>query len=93
MRLFKILAILALLAVPVVAAADAKTVPSDANWYFHIDLKQMRDGGPGATMYDWLRDEVLTEIRDDAGIDVEKEVDRVTSYATADDGAVLIVDG
>ena len=93
MRFFKILAVLALLAVPVVAAADARAVPGDANWYFHIDLKQMRSGGPGVAMYDWLRDEVMTDIRDDAGIDVEKEVDRITSYATGDDGAVLIVDG
>ncbi len=93
MRVFKILAILVLLAVPAVAAADARTVPGNANWYFHIDLEQMRTGGPGVKMYDWLRDEVMTEIREDAGIDIEKEVDRVTSYATADAGAVLIVDG
>ena len=93
MRLFKILAVLVLLAVSGAAAADAGTVPGNANWYFHVDLKQMRSGGPGVAMYDWLRDEVMSEIRDDAGIDVEKEVDRITSYATADDGAVLIVDG
>ena len=93
MRFFKTLAVLALLAVAGVAAADAGSVPGNANWYFHVDLKQMRSGGPGVAMYDWLRDEVMTEIRDDAGIDVEKEVDRVTSYATVDDGAVLIVDG
>ncbi len=93
MRFFKILAVLTLLAVSGAAAADAGSVPGNANWYFHVDLKQMRSGGPGVAMYDWLRDEVMTEIRDDAGIDVEKEVDRVTSYATGDDGAVLIVDG
>lgn len=93
MRFLKILAVLALLAVPVVAAADARTVPGDANWYFHVDLKQMRSGGPGVAMYDWLRDEVMVDIRVDAGIDVEKEVDRITSYATGEDGAVLIVDG
>ncbi len=93
MRLFKILSVFVLLVAPVVAAADARTVPGDANWYFHIDLKQMRAGGPGVAMYNWLRDEVMTDIRDDAGIDVEKEIDRVTSYATGDDGAVLIVDG
>ncbi len=93
MRFFKILAVLTLLAVSGAAAADAGSVPGNANWYFHVDLKQMRSGGPGVAMYDWLRDEVMTEIRDDAGIDVEKEVDRITSYATGDDGAVLIVDG
>ncbi len=93
MRFFKILAVLTLLAVSGAAAADAGSVPGNANWYFHVDLKQMRSGGPGVAMYDWLRDEVMSEIRDDAGIDVEKEVDRVTSYATGDDGAVLIVDG
>jgi hypothetical protein len=90
---FKILLLLALLAVPVLASADANNVPGNANWYFYVDLKQMRSGGPGAPMYNWLRDEVMEEIRDDAGIDVEKEVDRVTSYSSGDDGAVLIVDG
>lgn len=93
MRFFKTLALIALLAVPVAAAADAGSVPGNSNWYFHIDLKQMRSGGPGVAMYNWLRDEVMDEIREDSGIDVEKEVDRVTSYATVNDGAVLIIDG
>lgn len=90
---FKVLLLLVMLAVPVVAGADASSVPGSSNWYFYVDLKQMRTGGPGEPMYDWLRDEVLEEIYEDAGIDVEKEVDRVTSYSTNEDGAVLIVDG
>ena len=93
MRFLKILAVLALLAVPVVAAAGASSVPGNANWYFHVDLKQMRSGGPGVAVYNWLRDEVMTEIREDAGFDVEKELDRITSYGTAEDHVVLIFDG
>lgn len=87
------LLLIVMLSVPTVAGADASSVPGGANWYFYVDLEQMRSGGPGAPMYDWLRDEVLEEIRDDSGIDIEKEIDRITSYSTIDDGAVLIVDG
>jgi len=94
MRFFKILAVLALLAVSAAAAAaDAGSVPGNAHWYFHVDLKQMRSGGPGVAVYNWLRDEVMTDIHEDAGIDVEKEVDRITSYGTADNNVVLIFDG
>lgn len=89
----KILLLLVILSVPMVAGADASSVPGGANWYFYVDLEQMRSGGPGAPMYDWLRNEVLEEVRQDSGIDVEKEIDRITSYSTNDDGAVLIVDG
>ena len=89
----KILLLLVILSVPMVAGADASSVPGGANWYFYVDLEQMRSGGPGAPMYDWLRNEVLEEVREDSGIDVEKEIDRITSYSTNDDGAVLIVDG
>jgi len=87
------LLLIVMLSVPMVAGADASSVPGGANWYFYVDLEQMRSGGPGAPMYNWLRDEVLEEIREDSGIDVEKEIDRITSYSTNDDGAVLIIDG
>lgn len=93
MRYLKILIVGLLLAVPVVAGADASSVPGSANWYFYIDLKQMRAGGAGAPVYNWLRDEVMREIQEDAGIDVDKEVDRVTSYSTGESGPVLIIDG
>lgn len=89
----KILLLLALLTVPAIAGADASSVPGNANWYFYVDLKQMRSGGPGAAVYEWLRDEVMEEIEEDAGINVEKEIDRITSYSSGDDGAVLIIDG
>lgn len=94
MRNMKIVIIALLLGIPGLAvAAGAKDVPGSANWYFYVDLKQMRSGGPGAAVYDWLRVEVLAEIREDIGIDVEKELDRVTSYATNEDQAVLVLEG
>ena len=90
---FKMLLVVAMLSLPAVAVADASSVPGSANWYFYMDLEQMRSGGPGAPMFEWLRDEVLEDIKEDAGIDVEKEVDRVTSYSTNEDGSALIIDG
>ena len=67
---FKMLLVLAMLSLPAVAVADASSVPGGANWYFYMDLEQMRSGGPGAPMFDWLRDEVLEDIKEDAGVDV-----------------------
>lgn len=90
---FKMLLVAVMLSLPAVAVADASSVPGGAYWYFYVDLEQMRSGGPGTPMYDWLREEVLEDIREDAGIDVEKEIDQVTSYSTGEDGAVLIIDG
>ena len=93
MRYLKILVVGLLLAVPALAIADAEGVPGDANWYFYVDLEQMRAGGPGAPMYEWLRDEVLNEVKEDAGIDVDKELHRIASYSTNSDSAVVIFEG
>lgn len=93
MRYLKILVIGLLLVAPVLATADAEGVPESALWYFHVDLEQMRDGGPGEAVYDWLREEVFAEVKEDAGLDLEKELDRVTSYSSGEDSGVLIIEG
>ena len=47
MRYLKILIIGLLLTLPVLATADVEDLPGSAVWYFHIDLEQMREDGPG----------------------------------------------
>ena len=74
-------------------AAGVDTVPGSANWYFHADLAEIRSADPSAPVYAWLREEVLDEIQEDVGIDLDKELHRITSYSSAAGGAVLIVEG
>ena len=92
MRLLKILCAAVLLAIPVAALADARDVPGSAEWYLHIDLEKMRSEDAGQAVYDWFRDEALDEVRDEAGIDIDKEVSRLTAFSVAGQGPVVVVE-
>ena len=93
MRYLKILIVGLLLVVPVVAAASSDDIPESAVWYFHVDLQQMRADGPGKAVYEWLQDEALSEIREEAGVDLDKELDRMTAFAQEGQGPVLLFEG
>ena len=93
MRTLKSFLVLLVLALPSLATADARDVPGTADWYFFVDIDQMRSGGPGQKIYDWLRDDVLKEIHEDANLDLEKELDSLTVYSSSSDRAVAIFDG
>lgn len=93
MRNLKIFVVGFLLVFPLLALADARDVPGEASWYFYVDLEQMRTEGPGQAIYEWLRDEVLDEVKDDSGLDIEQELDRVISYAVGDKEGVLVLEG
>jgi hypothetical protein len=87
------LAVLAFAATPVRAAVDPDGLPADAAWYFHADLDEMRKSPAGASLYDWLEHEVFSDIREESGIDLGKEVDRLTAYSAGEQGAVMVIDG
>ena len=92
MRYLKILIVGLLLAVPTVAAASGD-IPESAVWYFHLDLEQMREKGPGRGVYDWLQIEALSEIKEEAGVDLDKELDRLTAFSMEGQGPVLLFEG
>ena len=92
MRYLKILVVGLLLAVPTVAAASGD-IPESAVWYFHLDLEQMREQGPGRGVYDWLQIEALSEIKEEAGVDLDKELDRLTAFSLEGQGPVLVFEG
>jgi len=92
MRYLKILIVGLLLAVPTVAAASGD-IPESAVWYFHLDLEQMREKGPGRGVYDWLQMEALSEIKEEAGVDLDKELDRLTAFSMEGQGPVLLFEG
>ncbi len=67
--------------------------PDNTVWYAHADLEQMRSVASGKDLYSWLNGEVFTEIREEIGIDVGKETDRITAFADSERGSVIIVEG
>lgn len=93
MRKLKFLAVFLLLALPQTIYADASDVPGSATWYFHVDLKAMKTETASQGVYAWLSDEVFVELKQQAGIDVAAEVDRVTAYSLPDQGLVIVIEG
>jgi hypothetical protein len=95
MRQLKSLVLLFLFLAPVAAlsALSADDLPGASKWYFHADFKQMRSSEAGQHLYAWLQDEVFDEIRDDAGVDLDKEADYLTAFATEDDGLIILIEG
>ncbi len=81
------------LGVPGLAPADVGGIPDSATWYFHADFETMRDGKSSRGIYDWLNAEVFREIRDEVGIDFDQEADRLTAFASAGAGPVILLDG
>lgn len=93
MRYLKILIVGLLLVTPALAVADADGVPDSAVWYFHLDLDQMRAAGPGRSVYDWLQNEALSEVKEESGVDLDKELDSLTAFSSADSGPVILFEG
>ncbi len=93
MRYLKILIIGLLLVAPGLAAAKTEDIPGSAVWYFHIDLAQMRDEGPGQSVYSWLQDEAFSEVKEDSGVDLDKELDSLTAFSLDGEGPVILFEG
>lgn len=95
MRIFRYLVIAFLIVAPVAAlsALNPGDLPDTSKWYFHADFKEMRATEAGKYLYAWLQDEVFEDIREDAGVDLDKEADYLTAFATEDEGLVVIIEG
>lgn len=95
MRNFRHLLFPLLIAVPLasVAALTVDDLPATSQWYFHADFEQMRSSDAGRHLYGWLEDEVFEDVREDAGVDLNKEADSVTAFSAEGDGVVVIIDG
>lgn len=95
MRTSRLFLACAFFIMPILSAAGvgANDFPAGTNWYFHADFEEMRASPPGARLYEWLDAEVFEEIRQEAGVDLAQEADRVTAFSAADSGAVLVLDG
>ena len=76
-----------------VAAVGSGDLPAGTIWYLHADLAGMRDAESGRELYRWLDGEVFIEINDEVGIDVGKEIDRVTAFSSREGGVTIVVEG
>jgi len=93
MRIFKNLLAGMLAGLLILPLAHAADLPSEASWYIHVDFDQMKADGPGKGVYLWLQGEVFDEVQEDAGIDLNKELDRLTAYSVAGLGPVVLLEG
>jgi hypothetical protein len=95
MRFSKQLLVVLLLALPGLSLGElsASGLPATSTWYFHADFDEMRGTEAGKPLYAWLQREVFAEIREDAGIDMDKEADRVTAFSAEESGAVVVIEG
>lgn len=93
MRILNILWLGLLLAAPLAADADARDIPGSAEWYLYVDLEKMRSEEAGKPLFTWLDDEVISEVRDEAGVDLEQEIDSLTAFSVTGDGPVVVIEG
>jgi hypothetical protein len=93
MRYLKLIIVGLLLAIPGLAVAQADDIPGAATWYLHIDLEKMRSDDAGKVVYDWLREEAFDEVKEESGVDFEKELDGLTAYSTEGQGPVFLFEG
>jgi hypothetical protein len=93
--MFRYVVIFFLLVAPMAAlsALGPGDLPDTSKWYFHADFKEMRSSEAGQHLYAWLQGEVFEEIREDAGVDLDKEADYLTAFATEEEGMVVIIEG
>jgi len=95
MRQTRLLIVGLLLIIPgfTFAAVAPDSVPATSTWYFHADFEEMRTSDAGKHLYGWLQREVFADIHDDAGIDLDKEADRITAFSDEASGAVVLLEG
>jgi hypothetical protein len=90
---FALLVLFSCLPLTAAAAVTSGDFPEETVWYMHADLKEMRSTDSGAELYVWFDDEVLSEIRDETGVYLKEEIDRVTAFSSGGRGAIIVVEG
>lgn len=75
------------------AAVSADDLPGDTIWYMHADLDALRNTESGKGIAEWLDAEVVVEISEEFGVDLNAEVDSITAYSDATNGTVILIEG
>jgi hypothetical protein len=93
MRILKILIVGLSLAAPGLATADLGAIPGDTTWYLHVDFDQMRSESAGKGVYGWMVDEIFDDVNEDAGVDLENELDSMTGFSVEGQGPIFLFEG
>jgi hypothetical protein len=95
MRIFRYVVILFLFVAPAasLAAVGPGDLPDASKWYIHADFEEMRSSEAGQHLYGWLQEEVFDDIREDVGVDLDKEADTLTAFSVGDGQLVVVIDG
>ena len=93
MRTLNVLVVALLLTTPGTVVAAASNIPGTATWYFHIDLAEMKSADAGKGVYDWMSGEVFDDVKEETGVDIEGELDRVTAFSMEGQGPVFLFEG
>ena len=93
MRTLNVLIVALLLMSPGTATAAVSDIPGTATWYFHIDLAEMKSADAGRGVYDWMSGEVFDDVKEETGVDIEGELDRVTAFSMEGQGPVFLFEG
>ena len=93
MRSLKILIIGLLLAAPGLATADLGDIPGGTTWYLHVDFEQMRSESAGKGVYGWMVDEIFDDVKEDAGVDLENDLNSLTGLSIDGQGPIFLFEG
>jgi len=95
MKFLRAALLLLLFSIPLVATGAVRSgdFPAGTVWYVHADLEQMRSSDSGGPLYAWLDGEVFLELRDEIGVDINKETDSVTAFSKPGTGTVVLIKG
>jgi len=93
MRSLKILIVGLLLATPGLATADLGDIPGGTTWYLHVDFDQMRSESAAKGVYGWMVDEIFDDVKEDAGVDLENELDSLTGFSVEGQGPIFLFEG
>ena len=98
-RIFSVMLATALVCAPVQAdSISSSDLPTDSNWYVHINLDLIRNSDVGRQFVLETLDEALDDIQDELGVDVRNEIEGVTVFggelpvrgSHVSDGAVIL---
>ena len=68
-------------------------LPAGVKWYFHVDFDEMRTSDAGRHLYEFLQTEAFNEVREETGVDIDKEADQITAFAADKESLIVVVDG
>ena len=53
----------------------------------------MRTSDGGKHLYGWVQREVFDDVRDESGVDLDREADRITAFSDDENGTVVLLEG